>query len=179
MKNKNIPQKVGNVIMSTVNQKYIKDENGNIISPITSSNSVYTPSGYNITPSFAVLLKWDGNTKYTENSIVKSSTWYNIHYGNDIIPEGAKNQIKIQNCTYVEVGGCISGNAKGYTARLRVTDIDNKGVPDSGGQQSIGDILILNYFTTTQYFSVPFPTAKYVQLDPTKTYYCQLEVRTL
>lgn len=31
--------------MSTAKQKYLKDENGNIISPVTSLDSVYTSNG--------------------------------------------------------------------------------------------------------------------------------------
>ena len=39
----------GSKIMSIIKQKYLKDENGEVFSPIVSIDSVYTSNGQNLT----------------------------------------------------------------------------------------------------------------------------------
>ena len=55
--------------MSSVPGKYIKDENGNIFSPIVSSDSVITKGGGNLTPSAITLVLG------SDYDITTSSSW--------------------------------------------------------------------------------------------------------
>lgn len=58
--------------MTSVNMKYLKDENGNIISPVTSASSVYTEEGISVESEFTKrgnYLIWGNSNQAVDTSI--------------------------------------------------------------------------------------------------------------
>lgn len=68
--------------MTSVNMKYLKDENGNIVSPVTSASSVYTEEGISVEGEFirhsTYYLGGAGDSARVNNSV----TFTNLTNGN-------------------------------------------------------------------------------------------------